>query len=99
MNDHVNATMAGILNSISRDLAADNLKAAKVQEARMESLLRGYIENAGKQYQYGGLTNLLTTLASIMEEKQQSKTDDFARAVVALEDCARDCDLKYEVLE
>jgi hypothetical protein len=83
------------LNGASADLAADNADAARVAESRFESTLKSYIENGGKQYTFGGVHNLLLTIARIMEEKSQLEGDDFEVAAQAIEDAADKCDLKY----
>ena len=42
------AQIASILRDASAELEADNAKARRVQEARMESMLIDYIDNTGK---------------------------------------------------
>lgn len=88
-----------LLRTARADLAADNREAARVEEARMESLLKGYIENTGKIYRFGGIHNLLGTIAKIMEEKSQCAGDDFEKAAQAIDECASECDLRYAKYE
>ncbi len=94
MNDIVK--IAEILAAFHTDMDADHIQAARIQESRIESMLRGYIENTGKQYSFGGIVNLLTTIARVMEEKSQLEGDDFEKAAQFIEDCADLCDLKYQ---
>jgi len=83
------------LNGASAELAKDNADAARVAEARLEATLKSYIENGGKQYTFGGVHNLLLTIARIMEEKSQLEGDDFEKAAEAIDECASACDLRY----
>lgn len=91
--------IANLLRTARADLAADNREAARVEEKRMESLLKGYIENTGRLYTFGGIHNLLGTIAKIMEEKSQVEGDDFEKAAQAIDECASECDLRYAEYE
>ena len=43
----------------------------------------------------GGVVNLLTTIATICEERSQLEGDDWEKAAIAINDCSDECDLKY----
>ncbi len=86
---------SSILRDTSSDLQADNAAAARVAEDRLEATLKSYIENGGKQYTFGGIHNLLLTIARIMEEKSVLEGDDFELAATAIDECASYCDKKY----
>ena len=44
----------------------------------------------------GGVVNLLTTIATICEERSQLEGDDWEKAAQAINDCSDECDLKYK---
>ena len=44
----------------------------------------------------GGVVNLLTTIATLCEERSQLEGDDWEKAAQAINDCSDECDLKYK---
>jgi len=87
--------IARILSETSADLAADNAKAAQVAEERFDATLKSYIENTGKQYEFGGIYNLLMTIGTIMADLSRLEGDDFEKAAEIIYDASSACDLKY----
>lgn len=93
------AKAAEAIDAATDALAKSNRDAKMVAEKRFEYALRSYIDNEGRRYAFGGLCNLLTTLATICEERAQRDGDDYDKAMIALESCAAACDLKYPEIE
>lgn len=84
------------LNGAAAEIAADNTAAAKVEEKRFDELLLAYIENANNRFEFGGIHNLLKSIANIMGEKSQLEGDDFEKASNFIYDCADQCDMRYK---
>ncbi len=61
---------------VSAELRKD-IAERKDAENNVESLLRDYIENTDRHFPYGGVVNLLTTIAAIMADKSQLEGDDY----------------------
>lgn len=93
------------INSAPIDLkteACDELRAdlawrkqQHIEESKLKGLLQAYIENAGKTYAYGGIVNLLGTIANIMRDMSQLEGDDYEKADELIRDCSAAVDLKY----
>lgn len=94
----ITATVAAI-DAATDALAKANADARREAERRFENTLRAYIDNEGRRFAFGGLTNLVSTLATICEERSQREGDDYDIAMLALEECAAACDLKYPEAE
>ena len=83
------------LNGAAAEIAADNAAAAHVEEQRIDELLSAYIDNANKRFEFGGIHNLLKSIANIMGEKSQLEGDDYESAANFIYECADKCDMKY----
>jgi hypothetical protein len=68
---------------------------ARTEENNFDDLLREYIVNDKKRFAFGGIVNLLTSIASIMSKLSQIEGDDFEKAAEEIDLCATACDLKY----
>jgi len=65
-------------------------------EAEISRMLEAYILNEGGKFLFSGVVNLLTTIAAICEEQSRVEGDDWEIAAQAIDECAEQCDLKYE---
>ena len=93
------AKIAELLNESHDILAKSNRDAQLEAEQRFENALKDYIDNHGRRYAYGGIVNLVASIARICEERSRLEGDDYETAAIALDECAEKCDLKYEVAE
>ena len=91
------AKIAELLNESHDILAKSNRDAQLEAEQRFENALKDYIDNHGRRYAFGGLTNLIASIARICEERSRIEGDDYETAAIALDECAERVDLKYEV--
>ena len=91
----MNAPLVQALQGMRADLASDNASAAHVQEERLDELLLSYIENKNKRFEFGGIVNLLRSVARVVEDKSRIEGDDYEKAAELIDDCADQCDLKY----
>ena len=98
MNDMTQSpllTIAAELRAGREILAQANHSARHLEESRFEEVLRGYIVNSNRRYAFGGIVNLLTSAAAIMEEQSQLESDDWERAAILINECADSVDFKY----
>jgi len=103
----MNLTEAALkIDSITAVLRADNDAADRIlreqrrhAEAQFKRSIRDYVLNetspSGRQFFFGGVCNLLTTVASICAEISQLEGDDWEKAAELIDDCADACDLTY----
>ena len=90
--------LAALINTATDTLRADN-NAADLQyrhqrENTLDKLLREYILDSGYQFVFGGVCNLLGTIADICDQEAH-RSPDYEAAARLIEDCAGACDLKY----
>jgi hypothetical protein len=100
MNAHVHPTLAGILNSMSSDLAADNAAAAKVQAERDWAVLEKLLKQHGVANVIGVVTDWCADQSDELDplmgdEEQAERGSDYRLAAAVLEAAARGCDLTY----
>lgn len=65
------------------------------QERAFEALIDAYIDNAGRRFSFGGVHNLVATIARACEKRSQIEGDDWEKAAIALDNAADAVDLKY----
>lgn len=70
---------------------AERREAYRAIDAELCGVLNKYIDHPS----IGGVVNLLTTIATICEERSQIEGDDWEKAAQAINDCSDECDLKY----
>ena len=75
--------------------AIQNHTDMQINEANLERTLRDYIKSS-KRFRFGGIVNLLGSIAEIMEGESELEGDDFEKAAQAIDECAAICDLKYQ---
>ena len=74
--------------------AIQNNTDMQINETNLERALRDYIKGS-KRFRYGGIVNLLGTIASVMEGESEDDRDNWHKASEIIEICSQDCDLKY----
>lgn len=72
---------------------------ARTEENTFDDLLREYIVNDKRRFAFGGVTNLLASIASICEELSQLEGDNYEKAAQLIDRCADECDLKFSDAE
>ena len=90
------AKIAALLNESHDILAKSNADAQLEAEQRLEQTLRDYIDNHGRRYAYGGIVNLVASIARICEERSALEGDSWECAAIALDECSSAVDLKYD---
>lgn len=89
------ALLADHLRSGREEFERDATERRRKAEADFDAQLARYIDNAGRQFQHGGINSLLRTIAQIVEDRSQVEGDDFEKAAELIDACAEACDLKY----
>jgi hypothetical protein len=92
------AQIAAELRAGREILAESNRLAARVEEGRFEDLLRKYVLS-DPRFRFGGVHNLLASVARVCEELSQLEDDEYEQAAIAIDLCADACDLKYPAAE
>ena len=77
-------------------MSRDAIKIAyrRANEKALEAELTKYILSDSK-FAFGGVYNLLTTIADLCKEQSKLEGDDWAIAAQLIDDFADKCDLKY----
>jgi hypothetical protein len=75
--------------------AIQNNTDQQFNETALETALRDYIVGSNR-FRFGGIVNLLGAIAEIMEGESELEGDDFEKAAQFIDQCANQCDLKYQ---
>jgi len=87
--------LSEIIRGAQTDLADHEARAREVAEKRFEAQVREYIERP-ELYKFGGIVNLISTIAAICESKSRDPFDDWDAAAEALQGVVLDVDRKYD---
>lgn len=88
-------TLGQVLKNIQQEIHASNLDAKREQESRLEELLRDYLWRDKDRFAFGGVTNLLGMIGTLLAERSQLEGDEWEQAAEAVDECAAACDLRY----
>lgn len=88
-------TTADDISAVTAALEQSNNDAALRAERLFEEQLADYIANPKRLYAFGGIVNLLSTIADVMRSYSEDELSDFWNAADLIEDCAKACDLEY----
>ena len=95
------AKLAARIDAVAETLRIDNNAAEEdammKRERQLDRDLKSYIVDSRKAWAWGGIVNLLGTIADIMEQQSRLEGDDYEKAARLIEDCAHAVDIKYEV--
>lgn len=88
MNDHVNPTLARVLNGFALDMEQDNAKAAQQRDERDWATLKQLIERHG-------VSNVIGIASDLVLDMSVDDNDDYALAAEVLAAAALGCDMPY----